>query len=98
MFLDRTYSMSMKIPMAPESMRASTKIGVLLSTVLSCKGISVPLWSMAEHTGKGSSESWGVDCSGTTCSVLRSVRGDGMVDISFVDPTVLASSTENLLV
>ena len=67
------YSMSMNSPVAPESMRASTNIGMLLSMVLSHKGISVPLWSVAEHTRKRSSEGWGVVCLGMTYSVFGSV-------------------------
>ena len=52
--------MSMNSPVAPESMRALTDIGVLLTMVLSHKGILVPLCSVAEHTRKGSSEGWSV--------------------------------------
>jgi len=89
----------MNSPVAPKSMRASIEIAVLLPMVLSCKGILVPLQSVAELTRKGSSEGWSVVCSGMTCSVFSLViAGDCGVNISFVDPTVLASSTENLLV
>src|SRR5882724_12036461 len=82
----------MKSPMAPESIRALMDMGVLLSMVLSCSGMLVPLWSVAEHMQIGGS-------SGTACSVLGSVvTGDHGVNMSSVDPTVLVSSTENLLV
>ena len=91
--------MPLNSPVAPKSMRASTYIGMLLSMVLSCKGISVPLQSVAEDTREENSEGWSVVCSGMTCSVFGSViAGDCGVNISFVDPTVFASSTENLLV
>src|SRR5882724_3506209 len=67
-------------------------MGALLSMVLSCSGMSVPLQSVAEHMRKGGS-------SGMACSVLSSVvTGDCEVNMSSVDPTVLVSSTENLLV
>src|SRR5882724_9194580 len=84
--------MSMNSPVAPESIRALMDMGALLSTVLSCSGMSVLLWSVAEHMRKGGS-------SGTACLVLSSVvTGDCGVNMSSVDPTVLVSSTENLLV
>src|SRR5882724_9626929 len=84
--------MSMNSPMAPESIRALMDMGVLLSTVLSCSGMSIPLQSVAECMGKGGS-------SGMACSVLSSVvTGDCGVNMSSVYPTVLVSSTENLLV
>src|SRR5882724_8415894 len=84
--------MSMNSPMAPESIRALMDMGVLLSTVLSCSGMLVPLRSVAECIRRGGS-------SGMACSVLSSVvTGDCGVKMSSVDPTVLVSSTENLLV
>src|SRR5882724_9990925 len=99
MFLDLMNSMSMNILVAPELTRASRKLGVLLSTVLRCRGTSVPLQSKVDHTRKGSSEGCSGGCSGTTCLVLRSmVTGDGGFNISLVDPTVFVSKTENLLV
>ena len=99
MFLDIMYPMSMNSPVDPKSMRALTDRGVLLYMLLSRKGILVPLWSVAERMRKGRSEGWSVVCSGTTCSVFRWViAGDCRVNISFVYPTVLASSTKNLLV
>src|SRR5882724_7634094 len=83
--------MSMNSPMAPESIRALMDMGALLSMVLSCSGMSVPLQSVAEHRKGGSS--------GTACLVLGSVvTGDCRVNMSSVDPTVLVSSTENLFV
>ena len=84
--------MSMNSPVAPESIRALMDMGVLLSTVLSCSGMSVPLRSVAEHIRRGGS-------SGMACLVLSLVvTGDCGVNMSSVDPTVLVSSTENLLV
>ena len=84
--------MSKNSPMAPESIRALMDMGVLLSTVLSCGGISVPLRSVAEPMRRGGS-------SGTACLVLSSVvTGDCRVNMPSVDHTVLVSSTENLLV
>ena len=44
---------SMNIPVAPESTRASTNMGVLLSMVLRHSGMSVPLRSEVDHTRKG---------------------------------------------
>jgi len=73
MFFDLTNSMSMNMPVAPESMRASTDMGVLLSTVLRRRGMSVPLQRVADHTRRGVLASWGVGCSGTTGSVFGSV-------------------------
>src|SRR5882724_12113281 len=82
----------MNSPVAPESIRALMDMGVLLSTVLSCSGMLVPLWSVAECRRIGGS-------SGMDCSVLGLVvTGDCGVNMSSVDPTVLVSSTENLLV
>src|SRR5882724_9759365 len=99
MFFDLMNSMSMNMLVAPESMRASTDMGVLLSMVLRCRGMSVPLQRVADRTRRGVSTSWGVGCSGTTGSVFSSmVTGDGGVNISLVNPTVLVSKTENLLV
>ena len=99
MFFDLMNLMSMNIPVAPESTRALTNMGVLLSTVLRCRGTSVPLQSKVDHTRKGSSEGCSGGCSGTTCLVLRSmVTGDGGFNLSLVDPTVLVGKTENLLV
>ena len=61
--------------------------------------MSVPLQRVADRTRRGVSVSWGVGCSGTTGSVFGSVvTGDGGVNISLVNPTVLVSKTENLLV
>ena len=98
MFFDLMNSMSMNMPVAPESMRASTDMGVLLSTVLRRRGMSVPLRRVADRM-RGVLASWGIGCSGTTGSVFGSVvTGDCGVNISLVDPTVLVSKTENLLV
>src|SRR5882724_6713353 len=84
--------MSMNSPMAPESISALMDMGALMSTVFSYSGMSVPLWSVAEHMRKGGSSSM-------ACLVLSSVvTGDCRVNMSSVDPTVLISSTENLLV
>src|SRR5882724_7950562 len=99
MFFDLANSMSMNMPVAPESMRALTDMGVLLSTVLRRRGMSVPLWRVADRMRRSVSASWGVGCSGMTGSVFGSVvTGDCGVNISLVDPTVLVSKTENLLV
>src|SRR5882724_9550160 len=99
MFFDLTNPTSMNMPMAPESMRALTDMGVLLSMVLRRRGMSVPLQRVADCTRRGVSVSWGVGCSGTTGLVFGSVvTGDGGVNISLVNPTVLVSKTENLLV
>src|SRR5882724_2660254 len=99
MFFDLTNLTSMNMPMAPESMRALTDMGVLLSTVLRCRGMSVPLRRVADRTRRGVLVSWGVGCSGMTGSVFGSmVTGDDGVNISLVDPTVLVSKTKNLLV
>src|SRR5882672_10388401 len=84
---------------APESIRAFISSGVLLPTVWIHRGSSVPLWSVVEQmrTGVGSEDlcrgSWG-----TAFLVFSSSTGDCGVNISLVDPTVLVSSTENLLV
>ena len=99
MFFDHMNLMSMNIPVASKLMRASTSMGVLLSTVLRHRGMLVPLWSKVDHTRKGSLEGCGGGCLGTTCSVLGSmVTGDGGFNISLLDPTVLVSKTKNLLV
>src|SRR5882724_1323625 len=99
MFFNCTNLMSMNIPVAPESTRALTNMGVLLSTVLRHRGMSVILQSKVDHTRKGSLEGCSGGCSGTTCLVLGSmVTGDGGFNISLVDPTVFVSKTENLLV
>src|SRR5882724_7723011 len=99
MFFDLTNPTLMNMPVAPESMRASTDMGVLLSTVLRRRGMSVPLRRVADCTRRGVLASWGVGCSGMTGSVFGSVvTDDGGVNISLVDPTVLVSKTENLLV
>src|SRR5882724_11030665 len=99
MFFDLTNPTSMNMLVAPESMRASTDMGVLLSMVLRHRGMSVPLQRVADHMRRGVLVSWGVGCSGTTGSVFSSVvPGDCGVNISLVDPTVLVSKTENLLV
>src|SRR5882724_3735848 len=98
MFFNLTNLMSMNILVAPELTRALT-IGVLLSTVLRHRGTLVPLQSEVDCTRKGSSEGCSGGCLGTTCSVLGSmVTGDSGFNISLVDPTVLVSKTENLLV
>src|SRR5882724_2588453 len=84
--------MSMNSTVAPESISALMDMGVLLSMVWSCSGMSVPLQSIAECMRKGGS-------SGMACLVLGLVvTGDCGVNMSSVDPTVLVSSTENLLV
>src|SRR5882724_2630125 len=99
MFFDLVNLMSMNNLVSPESMRASTDMGVLLSMVLRCRGMSVPLLRVADRTRRGVSASWGVGCSGMTGLVFGSmVTGDCGVNISLVDPTVLVSKTENLLV
>src|SRR5882724_9041030 len=99
MFFDHTNSMSMNIPVAPRLTRALTNMGVLLSMVLRHRGTSFPLWSEVDHMRKGSLEGCGGGCLGMTCSVLGSmVTGDSRFNISLVDPTVLFSKTENLLV
>jgi len=54
MFFDLMNSMSMNIPVAPKSMRALTNMGVLLSTVLRCRGTLVPLQSKVDCARKGS--------------------------------------------
>src|SRR5882724_6223040 len=77
--------MSMNSPMAPESIRALMDMGVLLSMVLSCSGMLVPLQSVSEHMRRGGS-------SGTACLVLSSVvTGDCGVNKSSGDTTVLVS-------
>src|SRR5882724_10488982 len=99
MFFTLMNLMSMNILTAPELMRASTNMGVLLSTVLRHRGMSVPLQSKVDHMRKGSLEGCSGGCSGMACLVLRSmVTGDGGFNISLVDPPVLVSKTENLLV
>src|SRR5882724_3042048 len=99
MFFDLTNSMSMNMLVAPESMRALTDMGVLLSMVLRRRGMLVPLRGVADRTRRGILASWGVGCSGMTGSVFGSVvTGDGGVNISLVNPTVLVSKTKNLLV
>src|SRR5882724_8631484 len=99
MFFNLTNLMSMNIQVAPESTRALTNIGVLLSTVLRHRGTLVPLWSEVDHMRMGSSGGCSGGCSGMICLALRSmVTGDGGFNISLVDPTVLVSKTENLLV
>src|SRR5882724_5759357 len=99
MFFDLTNSMSINIPVAPELTSTLTNMGVLLSAVLRCRGTLVPLQSKVDCVRTGSLGSWSGGCSGMTCSVLRSmVTGDGGFNISLVDPTVLVSKTENLLV
>src|SRR5882724_7387364 len=99
MFFDLMNPSLMNMLVAPESMRASTDMGVLLSMVLRCRGMSVPFRRVADRTRRGVSVSWGVGCSGTTGSVFGSiVTGDSGVNISLVDPTVLVPKTENLLV
>ena len=85
MFFDLMNLMSMNIPVAPELTRALKNMGVLLSTVLRHRGMSVPLWSEVDCTKKGSSEGCSGGCSGMTCLVLSSmVTGDGGINISLV--------------
>src|SRR5882724_2248968 len=99
MFFDLMNSMSMNMLVAPESMRASTDMGVLLSMVFRHEGMLVPLQRVADRMRRGVSASWGVGYLGKTGLVLSSVvTGDSGVNISLVDPTVLVSKTENLLV
>jgi len=89
----------MNMLVALELMRALTDMGVLLSMVLRCRGMSVPLRRVADHTRKGVSASWGVGCWARLVLVFGSVvTGDSGVNISLVNPTVLFSKTENLLV
>jgi len=75
-------------------------MGVLLAMVLRSRGICVPLWSEVEHTKTGDGlVCWDGVFSGMTCFVLGWVAaGDCGINIPFWDPTVHASSTENLLV
>ena len=87
MFFNLMNSMSMNIPVAPELTRALMNMGVLLSTVLRHRGMSVPLQSKVDCTRKGSSEGCSGGCLGMTCLVLRSmVTGDGGFNISLVGP------------
>src|SRR5882724_1470466 len=98
MFFDLTNSMLMNMLVAPESMRALTDMGVLLSTVLRHKGMSVPLRRVADRMRRGVSVGWGIGCLGMTGSVLSSVvTGDGGGSISLVNPTVFVSKTKSLL-
>jgi|SRR5882724_3238862 len=91
--------MSINGPVAPESMRAFISIGVLLPMVWICSGSSVPLQSVIEWMRTGVKlEDWWEGSWGTAFSVLGSVAGGCQVNISLVDPTVLISNTENLLV
>jgi len=70
-----------------------------MSMVLRHNGILVPLQSVVEHMRKEGTEGCSGGCSGMACSVLSSiVTGDGGVNKSFTDPTVLVSKTKNLLV
>jgi len=81
---------------APELVRASTNMGVLLSTVLRCSGTLVPLWREVDCYEEGVLRGWSGGCLGTTFLFLRSiVTGDCRLNISLVDPTVLVSKTEN---
>jgi|SRR5882724_9392072 len=99
MYFDFMNLMLMNILVAPESRRALTNMGVLLSIMLRHSGMSVPLCGKVDHMRKGFSEGCGGGCLSTTCSVLGSmVTGDCGFYISLVDPTVLVSKTENLLV
>ena len=99
MFFDLMNLVSMNMPVAPESMRAWKNVGVLLSTVLRCSGMLVPLWSEVEHMRNGFSDGCSGGYLGMTCSVLRSmVTGNCRFNMSLVDPTVCVSKTENLLV
>src|SRR5882724_3283160 len=99
MFSDHTNLRSMNILVAPESTRALTNMGLLLSTVLWYRGMLVPHQSEVDHTRKGSLEGCSGGWLGMTFSVLGSmVTGDGGFNISLVDPTVLVSKTKNLLV
>src|SRR5882724_476927 len=99
MFFSHMNLMSMNILVAPKSARASTNMGVLLSTVLRHRIMSVPLRSEVDCTRKESLEGCSGGCLGTTCSVLGSVvTGDSAFNISLVDPTVIVSKIKNLLV
>src|SRR5882724_6522757 len=99
MFFDFMNLMLMNILVAPELMRALTNMGVLLSMVVRHSGTLVPLQIKVDHMRKGFSEGCSGGCLGMTCSVLGSmVTGDCGFNISLVDPTVLVSKTENLLV
>src|SRR5882724_1023773 len=99
MFFNLTNSMSMNIPVASKSMRALTNMGVLLSMVLRCRGTLVSLLSKVDCMRMGSLEGGSGGCFGMTCLVLGSmVTGGSGFNISLVDPTVLVSKTENLLV
>src|SRR6266850_249973 len=91
--------MSINRPVAPESIRAFISSGVLLPMVWIHRGSSVPLRSVDERMSIGvESGGWRGDSWGTAFSVFGSSTGDCGVNISLVDPTVLVSSTENLLV
>src|SRR5467141_3496109 len=91
--------MSINRPVAPESIRAFISSRVLLPMVWIHRGSSIPLWSMDEQMSIGV-ESGGLcgDSWGMAFSVFGSSMDDCGVNISLVDPTVLVSSTENLLV
>src|SRR5882672_12250222 len=84
---------------APESIRVFITSEVLLPTVWIHRGSSVPLQSVVERmrTGVGLEDSCGGSW-GMAFSVFGSSMGDCGVNISLVDPTVLISSTKNLLV
>ena len=99
MFFSLMNSMSMNIPVAPESMRSLTNVRLLLSMVLRHSGTSVPLCSEVDCMRKRFSEGCSGGCLGMTYSVLGSmVTGDCGFHIFLVDPTVLVSKTKNLLV
>src|SRR5882672_4979972 len=86
-------------PVTPESIRAVISSGVSLTMVWMHRGSSVPLQSVDEGISIGvGSEGLCGGSWGTAFSVFSSSTGDCGVNISLVDPTVLVSSTENLLV
>src|SRR5882724_4605187 len=87
----------MNLPMAPKSMSVTVSSG--LPTAWIWSETSVPLQRAIEQTRRGvESGGW---CEGfwcTACSVFNSLAIDCGVNISLVDPTVLDSNTEKILV